>query len=248
MSSERSQSRRRFVRDTIAGAALAALGISTTNKPVASSDCDSYTDLHVDDFINNIIEIELTPDDVVQWQETQNAILEAVETDSNSKATFDAVNAWLSNTLISIPPEQEITQLDVPVDLSMMISAAYLRAIAQLRNNQSPSLDQIRERMSDPKRVFDAIEPDFVTKLYERLKVETQNSDFANRIEAATNSIAELVSNASAKHHKNRPERHNLVICFVNGVPMPCILALILIGIVVVIIIVESTNRKRRRR
>jgi hypothetical protein len=183
-------SRRIFLRNVAAGAAATAgLNLLSIDGNVARA---QETADHLSIYLSHILKFDASPETTAEFQALAKDVIDVVNADPNCRATFDAVIAWLSSDLVTIPEGQPNTILGVPVDLSNVYASAYLRSLAAVETaKEAPTFDSIKGFVSNPLNIFSKIEPDFPNQLSDQLKVlMASDLEFARRMDKATNELA----------------------------------------------------------
>jgi len=183
-------SRRIFLRNVATGAAATAgLNLLSIDGGIAQA---QQTADHLSIYLSHILKFDASPETTAEFQALAKDVIDVVNSDSNCRATFDAVLAWLSNDLIAIPEGQPNTILGVPVDLSNVYASAYLRSLEAVETaKEAPTSDNIKAFLSNPQNFFNRVEPEFPNQLSNQLRILIgSDAEFAGRINRATNELA----------------------------------------------------------
>jgi hypothetical protein len=230
-------SRRKFIGNVAAGAGVAGLSLMVSKRDRALA---FQTESHIEDFVSHVRGFRMSPEATSNFQAVAEQVIQVINADSRSRATFDAVLAWIANPLIPIPPGQPLTDFGVPEDVSRVIGAAYLRSQSALEETtRALNPEYIRDATADPAIFFNKIEPDFARQLSERLKVETTSDpELDSKIQKATSEL--LVTGPKISQpvpSGGMSKAASTVTCRINGQVVPCWQAVAVTVIVIIIVI-----------
>jgi len=180
-----------------------------------------------------------------EFQRTLSLILDAVENDPKSRATFDAVKSYISNPIVEIQPDQDA----VVSDVGMVIGAGYLRSMSALQeSNKKVTASEVKSRLANSKAIFDAFESDFFKQLHAEIKGESSsNSAFTKKLADANSEAKEIASQLLKRDAsgKIKSEKAKIVLasllqceCTINGWCAGTEECLIAVGIIILLIIV----------
>lgn len=175
-------------------------------------------------------------------------ILDAVENDSKSRATFDAIKSYISNPLIEIQPDSDAAVSDV----EMVVAAGYLRSMSALKeSNKKLTTSEVKSRLANSKAIFDAFESDFFKQLHAKIKEESSsNSDFTKKLANANSEVKEVTSQLLKRDAsgKNKSENASIVLASLTQQCPDCTIVgvgcystetcLVIVGLVILLIIV----------
>lgn len=242
-------SRRNFMRNAVIGTAGVALLMNTPNRLQAASRLlIRQTNKHVEEFVDKVKNAKRSPKAMEEFQQNLNVILDAVENDSKSRATFDAIKSYISNPLIEVPSDPDAAASEV----GMVIGAGYLRSVSALKEtNKKLTTSEVKSRLANSKEIFDAFESDFFKQLHAKIKEESSsNSAFTKKLADANSELKEVASQLLKRDAsgKIKSENARIVLASLTQQCPECTIVgvgcystetcLVIVGLVILLIIV----------
>lgn len=173
----------------------------------------------------------LSNNDQDSFLKAANIILGVVEKDANVRASYNALHAYLAQTLIQVESQSKVTSLGLPQEVSDTIAAGYL-CVTKILRDGSLSEEAVLTKLNNPKAVFDSFEEDFIASLSKAVQAKAQShTPFAYALSDATEQIVSIGNSIPIPQDWSQQGRG----CTIGGNPRPMWMC---IGIVIAVLVV----------